>query len=288
MLFANCHFHSTFSDDEYTPAELVARGVAAGFKAMILTDHDTVRGAYFFARAARQAGVLTMLGCEFTAKHPAHTFHVVGVDFNPEHEAIREILRRGAARQTERTHALFDYGLAHGTLREGVTWQEVVDDNPDNDYICNNQVFRLMLKKGIYKNEEYDDFMNANFSYRLPQSKALSPMLREKYTNTVEEVLHAIRAAGGVPVIAHPEGMEQYADELVSLGALGFETSHPEISEECKAFFSAYCDEHGLYQLGGTDHSSVLGGTGYQAEMPPESGNVTEAHFMQLYRRERG
>ena len=172
--------------------------------------------------------------------------------------------------------------------RAGATWQEVLDDNPDNDYICNNQVFRLLLKKGIYQKEEYDDFLMTNFSYKLPQSKALSPMLREKYTNTVQEVISAIRAAGGVPIVAHPEGEEKYADELVAIGALGFETSHPEISEECKAFFSQYCDEHNLYQLGGTDHSSVLGGTGYQEDMPPESGNVTEEHFMQLYRRERG
>ncbi len=288
MLFANCHFHSTFSDDEYTPEELVLRGVAAGFRAMVLTDHDTVRGSYFFARAARAAGVLTLMGCEFTAKHPERGFHIVGVDFNPENKEVREILRRGAAKQTERTHMLFDYGMEHGTIREGATWQEVLDANPDNDYICNNQVFRLMLAKGIYQKEEYDEFLMSNFSYALPQSKAMAPMLREKYTNTVGEVLHAIRAAGGVPIIAHPEGQEKYADELVALGALGFETSHPELSDACKSFFSAYCDKHNLYQLGGTDHSSVLGGTGYQADMPPESGNVTEEHFMQLYRRERG
>ena len=288
MLFANCHFHSTFSDDEFSPEELVARGVAAGFKAMILTDHDTMRGSYFFQRAARRAGVLSLVGCEFTAKHPEANFHIVGVDFNPENEALRAILKRGAAKQTVRTHALFDYGIEHGTLREGITWQEVLDANPDNDYICNNQVFRLMLAKGIYKKEEYDEFLMTNFSYSLPQSKALSPMLKKEYTNTVEEVIGAIRAAGGVPIIAHPEGGEKYADELVALGAMGFETSHPEISDACKAFFTEYCDKHGLYQLGGTDHSSVLGGTGYQEEMPPESGNVTEEHFMALYERKLG
>ena len=288
MLFANCHFHSTFSDDEFSPEELVTRGVAAGFKAMILTDHDTMRGSYFFQRAARRAGVLSLVGCEFTAKHPETNFHIVGVDFNTENEAVRAILQRGAAKQTMRTHALFDYGMEHGTLREGITWQEVLDANPDNDYICNNQVFRLMLAKGIYKKEEYDEFLMTNFSYRLPQSKALSPMLKKEYTNTVEEVIGAIRAAGGVPIIAHPEGMEKYADELVALGAMGFETSHPEISDACKAFFAEYCDKHGLYQLGGTDHSSVLGGTGYQEEMPPESGNVTEEHFMALYERKLG
>ena len=288
MLFANCHFHSTFSDDEFSPEELVERGVAAGFKAMILTDHDTMRGSYFFQKAARQAGVLSLVGCEFSGKYQDKNIHIVGVDFNTENAQVREVLRRGAGKQTERSRLLFEYGLEHGTLREGLTWQEVLDENPDNDYLCNNHVFRAMLARGIYEEAEYDDFLMANFSYSLPQSKALSPMLRERYGNTAEEVMSAILAAGGVPIVAHPEGLEAYADELVSIGAMGFETSHPEISECCKVFFADYCQKKGLYQLGGTDHSSVLGGTGYQAQMPPESGNVTEENFMKLWRRELG
>lgn len=288
MLFANCHFHSTFSDDEYTPEQLVAIAKRTGFKALILTDHDTMRGSYFLQRAARREGLLSLLGCEFTAKHPDGSFHIVGVDFNPENAEVREILRKGATKQTERTQYLFEYGQREGTLRRGATWQEVLDANPDNDYICNNQVFRLMLAKGIYSKEEYGEFLMSNFSYRLPQSKAIAPELREKYTNTVEEVIHAIRAAGGVPIIAHPQGKEQYAEDLVKMGALGFETSHPDLDEACKQFFIPFCEERGLYQLGGTDHSSVLGGTGCRPDLSPEVGNVTEEHFMQLYRRERG
>jgi hypothetical protein len=128
----------------------------------------------------------------------------------------------------------------------------------------------------------------SNFSYRLPQSKEISASFNGKYTNLIGDVLHAIRAAGGVSIIAHPVGAEHLAEELLSLGVMGFETSHPEISEECKAFFRDFCEKHNLYQLGGTDHSSILGGTGYQADFPPESGNVTEENFMKLYRRELG
>ncbi len=288
MLFANCHFHSTFSDDEFTPEQLVARGKAAGFKAMILTDHDTMRGCYFFQKAARKAGILSLNGCEIYGKHPAYNFHIVAVDFNPENREMREILRKGAAKQTERSRLLFEYGQAHGTLRRGITWQEVLDANPDNDYICNNQVFRLMLSKGIYAPEEYDDFIMTNFSYSLPQSKEISESFHGKYTNFVGDVLHAIRAAGGVSIVAHPVGAQGLAEELLEMGVMGFETSHPEMPEDCKAFFRDFCEEHNLYQLGGTDHSSILGGTGYQAELPPECGNVTEENFMKLYNRELG
>ena len=39
-MFANCHFHSTFSDANITPAELVAVAKKIGHKALVLTDHD--------------------------------------------------------------------------------------------------------------------------------------------------------------------------------------------------------------------------------------------------------
>lgn len=74
MLFANCHNHSTFSDGVYTPEQLVELAVKIGHRAIILTDHDTVRGNYFLQKAARKAGLLSLAGCEFTTIGLARIF----------------------------------------------------------------------------------------------------------------------------------------------------------------------------------------------------------------------
>ena len=88
MLFANCHTHSTFSDGVYSPEELVDLAVKIGHKALILTDHDTVRGTYFLSKAARKAGLLSLLGCEFTSVGPeGQNVHLVGFDFNPDNNS---------------------------------------------------------------------------------------------------------------------------------------------------------------------------------------------------------
>ena len=92
MLFANCHFHSTFSDGEYHPNKLVELAKSLGHRALILTDHDTVRGTYFLQNAARKAGMLSLLGCEFSTKGLGSSFHLVGIDFNPENVAMRKLL----------------------------------------------------------------------------------------------------------------------------------------------------------------------------------------------------
>ena len=148
MLFANCHFHSTFSDGEYHPYKLVELAKSLGHRALILTDHDTVRGTYFLQNAARKAGMLSLLGCEFSTKGLGSSFHLVGIDFNPENAAMRKLLARAAAKQTERSHILFDRGLERGTLRPGITWQDVLDFFPDNDYYCNKKSFSPCRPRG--------------------------------------------------------------------------------------------------------------------------------------------
>lgn len=288
MLFANCHFHSKFSDGEYYPEELARLARRQGYRAVMLTDHDTVRGNWFMQKAARMEGLLSLSACEFTVDGPGYHPHLLGVDFNPDHPAMRALLARASVKSTERTRLLFEAGLERGTLRRGVTWQDVLNSRPYNDYFCNNQVFDLMVERGIYQPEEYSEFFHTNFIWKID---ATIPAIGQLKNPGLEETVQIILKAGGVPVVAHPHGLQRYADELVEMGVMGFETCHPEINDEDIAFFDAYCDEHRLYKLGGTDHFGVLGGLTEKMphlDVPPERGFVTEENFMRLYRRELG
>lgn len=290
MLFANCHNHSTFSDGVYTPEQLVDLAVKLGHKALILTDHDTVKGNYFLQKAARKAGLLSLAGCEFTTLGLGTDFHLVGIDFNPENKEMRELLERASRKLTSRTEILFQWGLENGTLREGLTWQEVLDMFPDNDVFCNNHVFDALVARGIYVIEEYNDFFRENFGYYPEREKIIAQMIG--LTNPdIADVVKIIRNAGGVPVVAHPHKKEKYVEALIEMGVMGFETIHPDLNVEEREYYDRLCEERNLYKLGGTDHHSVLGG--YADRIPshnvsPERGYVTEENFMKLYRRELG
>lgn len=290
MLFANCHFHSTFSDGEYHPHQLVELARSLGHRALILTDHDTVRGTYFLQNAARRAGMFSLLGCEFSTVGLGSSFHLLGIDFNPENPAMRKLLAHVSQKQTERSHILFDRGLERGTLRPGITWQKVLDHFPDNDYYCNNQVFFTMLARGIYKSEDYPEFFYNNFAPPAEVNREIEE-ITGLYSPDVEEVIHTIRKAGGVPVVAHPNNRAKYVDDLIKMGVMGFETHHPDLTEGEPEFYDALCTERNLYKLGGTDHSAVLGGLAKRMpnlNVPIETGYVTEEDFMKLYRRELG
>src|SRR5207245_2118731 len=64
------HCHSTASDGEYAPAEVVQRARAAGLAAIALTDHDTTDGVPEAEREGATLGVRVVSGCEFSVKAP--------------------------------------------------------------------------------------------------------------------------------------------------------------------------------------------------------------------------
>lgn len=236
----------------------------------------------------------TMLGCEFSTFNKHGAAHLCGFDFDPEYPEMRELLHKGSSIQTKRSELLFEWGLERGTLRGGITWQDVLDDHPYNDYICNNQVFDSMVRRGIYTNSEYDDvFLKPNFSYRLGYEDKISEIIGYGYKDIItEEVVRIIKAAGGVPVIAHPHNKGHLVDYYINMGVMGFETRHSLLTSEEHSFFERVCEEKGLYKMGGADHESILGGllafNSSSYDCPYEHSGVTEEDFMTIYERRLG
>jgi len=295
-VFASCHNHSTYSDGEYTPEVLARIAKNLGHGGIILTDHDTVQGYPFMKAACEKYGLKTMIGAEFTTYHTMRVdgrtrgIHLLGFGFDPEHEALRDFIPYAASMQTDRSRILFQFAKESGKMRGGVEWEDVLADHPNHNYFCNNEVFASFMKRGIYRYDEYDDFVKEFFSYRDTEREARVHEITGKSYADIEtaDVIQRIKAAGGVPVIAHPKGYEKYVPELLEIGAMGFETRHSMINEEARKFFEAVCDEHKLYKMGGADHENVLGGLlgfGDEYSSPYESSGIDEECFNAIYER---
>lgn len=293
-IFASCHNHSCFSDAEYSPERMVELAAAEGHGGIILTDHDTVRGTYFMNKAARRAGMKSILGCEFSTYHGSLCVHLLGFDFNPDNAEMKDLLAKCSGIQTGRSRLMFEWGIERGTIRPGISWQDVLDDHPYNDYICNNQVFVTMKKAGIYEHSEYMDFLMKNFSHKLGLEDRIREELGISYRDIdTEQVVKTIIAAGGVAVVAHPAGTRHRSlvNEFLDMGVRGFETRHPDLSAEEHAFYEALCEEKQLYKMGGSDHSGVLGGN---IDHDPkyicayEMSGILEEDFMNIYERKLG
>jgi error-prone DNA polymerase len=74
MTYAELHAHSCYSflDGASQPIEVAERAAELGYDAFALTDHDSLCGSMEFARAARDAGLRPITGCELTLTHGSH------------------------------------------------------------------------------------------------------------------------------------------------------------------------------------------------------------------------
>lgn len=289
MLFANLHNHSTFSDGVWTPEELADLAVKQGHKAIALTDHDTAQGTYFMKKAARKRGLYCLTGTEFSGVGFGTDFHIVGIDFNTEDKNIRKLLEKGAGNQRKRTKVLFDWAVESGAI-SGITWQEVLDENPDNDYICNNHVWRLLVKKGLWKEEDYFKFF-PHFRWN-PEREVEIEKITKFVPENVENVIKTVVDAGGVPIWAHPRYKEmELLDTLRGFGLMGVEINHPDVDHRCFPILEEFAKKHNMYISGGSDHSGVLGGfadLNPEHAIPDDVGGIGEEEFMDIYFRRKG
>ena len=104
----NLHCHSTLSDGDLTPEELVGRLAASGVRAAALTDHDTLEGlpAFHEAAASREIGCIT--GVELSVVGPdGAELHLLGYGFDPADAALCAAVVRAQDRKRVATRQAF-------------------------------------------------------------------------------------------------------------------------------------------------------------------------------------
>ncbi|MCW8888094.1 MAG: PHP domain-containing protein, partial [Gammaproteobacteria bacterium] len=88
------HSHSLASDGTLSPAELVSLAQESGIKTLALTDHDETSGIAEAQVAAERAGLRLIPGVEVSVSWNNRTIHVVGLNINPEDEALNNGLAK--------------------------------------------------------------------------------------------------------------------------------------------------------------------------------------------------
>ena len=269
--YANLHTHSTHSDGEYSPTEMVAVAKAEGYRALAITDHDSATAFPELKVACAREGLECIFGVEFSVREPS--CHVVGFDFDPTYPEMADYLAKMGERQTENTRLCFEEGVASGNI-EGITWDEVLDFNRGIIWLCNNHVFRAMLAKGLVEQRNYMAWFDKNFRH---QRGKYPPIHNFK---TLPELTKLVRAAGGFCVCAHPSKyLLKNVHLLLDNGIEGLEMLHSMLTEEDRALVYQICMEKGLYISGGSDHEGLCGGL--YSSYPTEEALKASEHYIE-------
>lgn len=250
---ADFHTHTTRSDGLLRPAELVAQAAAAGVRTLAVADHDTLAGyrdlvAPGAAPLPPDLTVIAAVEINATAGHvpdlPDGELHFVGLGVDAADDALDEILARQRGARRRRFHMMVDL------LREiGLPIDEQVARirSGSDDSLGRPTIARALVEAG-HAVDVPDAFARwvARGRPGYVRRQGIGP----------GEAIAAIRAAGGLPVLAHfaaAPRMAELIDELVAAGLGGIEVHHRSFDAATVAAMSEVAARHRLLPSGGTD-----------------------------------
>jgi len=246
------HTHTTRSDGIVPPAELVAAIAATGVTLLALTDHDTLAGYREVVEARAVPPGLTLVpGVEINAIVTRDLglwegeLHILGFGMDAADETLEAALadQRGQRRQRfERTV---------GRLRDiGSPIDDQLADLSDSteDALGRPTVARALIAAGHA--DSVEDAFNRFLSWGQPAYVArtgLDPI----------GAIRVIRAAGGLPVLAHfaeaPSRVE-VVRELAEAGLAGLEVYYRSFDAATVFAVGEVAAALGLLATGGTDY----------------------------------
>lgn len=103
-MLIDLHSHTTASDGQLTPSELVVRAENRQVHMLAITDHDSVDGLAVARQVIedKQLKLTLINGIEITTNWLNHEIHVVGVNIDPEHVTLTELILLQKVKREER------------------------------------------------------------------------------------------------------------------------------------------------------------------------------------------
>lgn len=185
------HLHSSVSDGRLDPAGLVAYVAARGVRTMALTDHDTTAGLDTAAAAAAQAGIDFVRGIELSASHDGLAVHVVGLGLGTAATALEAVIADNAARRLERAQE-----IARRLERAGAPGQAALEHALAATPLPTRTHFaRALVELGHVDvpQRAFDRYLGRGGRAHVPGAWP-----------ALADCIAAIRACGGIAVLAHP------------------------------------------------------------------------------------
>lgn len=246
------HTHTTASDGQYTPEELVYKAAEKNISVLAITDHDTISGLEEGAEACKKTGITFVPGIEINIQRPNCEFHLLGLGLNLNgiSESLNKLLKELIESRHERNEFIVSKMRSSGIK---TTVEEIQAEFPDQ--VLGRPHFASWLT-----NHNYVKNRQAAFDKFLARDR---PWYVERTGADLDEAVKAIYESGGVPVIAHPLSLylswskiEPVLADFFERGVKGMECFHPgarvteclrlqEIARKLGFFVTAGSDFHG-------------------------------------------
>ncbi len=270
MLNVDLHCHSNVSDGVLTPAAVAKYAAQAGVQVWALTDHDEVGGVGRAREAALALGMRFVAGVEISITWCNETVHIVGLQLDENNAELVQGLAATRNGRDARGREMADQ-LARAGIPGAYEGALKYVDNPD--LMSRTHFARYLVECGACANipEVFRKYLTEGKPGYVPHRWA-----------SLTQAVGWIRAAGGIPVIAHP-GRYKFTptqqgalfDEFKQLGGTAIEVVTGSHTPDQYQVYAELARRYGFLASRGTDFHAPGESRVDFAALAPLPGNLT-------------
>ena len=248
------HIHTTYSDGNKTPNEIIEMAIEKNIDTISFCDHNSIK-AYDAVSTSKNIKIIN--GIEFYAlkENVSGTFHMLAYDYLINNE-FNELMSYFEEKRKES----MEVKLKKIYTKFGIN---IDIDDLNQDWLCNKSLSEFLLQ--LYDKEKVKEIVDYVRSLKIKTDRKID------YKNLIE----IIRNANGIPVLAHPKSIvcdnfDDFIKDLVKCGIMGIEVYHSshdfkdinkflENSKKYNMLVSGGSDYHGYHHKNSLGEDVLLG-----------------------------
>ncbi len=249
MMLVDLHLHTTMSDGQMTPANLIELAKEKKLACISITDHDTIE-AYEHLTEKDIDGIEIIPGIEFSTTYKQRSVHVLGYGFDINNKEMGSFLRVFKEQRDTRIKKMVENC---DRLGYGTHFSELIALFPGQGVWGRPHLANLLISKGYFES------VGNCFDALLAKGRPAYEPKPEIHPRTVVEL---IKKAGGLAVLAHPVLVcdDEVVRELLTFGFDGIEVYYPKQAEaKISLKYLAMAKEFGILVTGGSDFHAMKG-----------------------------
>lgn len=218
MLKVDLHTHSSASDGELTPVQLVQSALDAGVELLAITDHDTLDG-YYAAKHLASENFAILPGIELSTQQLGVSVHIVGLNVDPNDTQFKSYVAQ--QQQARQRRALI---IAERLEKMGLSGVTDFVKGLGDALVTRPDIARYLVETSQVKSvkKAFDAYLGGGKRGDVKQAWP-----------SIESAVKSIVDAGGTAVFAHPEAysitrtkLRGLIDVFVNAGGEAIELPH--------------------------------------------------------------
>ncbi len=246
-MLIDLHTHTTASDGQYSPKELIDKAIGAKIQIFSVTDHDTIQGLAEARKYAELQGLSFVPGIEISSQD-VEEIHILGYSIDYNNQELVSACDSFSKARSNRGQLIVDYMKSLNIYID----LNVVKSYAGDGNLGRPHFARYLIEHGVVRSrkEAFDRYLDTEDFKRATDRKKPSP----------DEAIKLIQGAGGKAVLAHPGiykmsevQLDDLIKRLVDIGIDGIECFYSRHSKEQTNKYLGYIRKYDLKTSCGSD-----------------------------------